>query len=448
MTSNRISSYLRRPGLGPKLVKAALGSAGLRLTGMFFGFLVGVQLARGLGVDGYGTYGLAMSVIALMSVVTEFGLPQLLTREVAAAQVHNEWGKVRGILSWSTRAVLLTSFVTLGVVISWLWFSGRGFGSPLALTLLPGVLLVPLVAEGKIRSAALRGMQFIVRSQLPETLLRPALFSALLFVGSLMLPLAPHLAMALGVVAAAATFVCSAFMLRGALPDEARTAQPQMNARGWWASALPMALTEGMRVFQGHLAVLLLGWMTTFASVGLFRVASSVAVLMAFPLTISALVGSPVIARLHAQNDHARLQRLLSWLALGMTASTILMASPFLIAGGPLLGWVFGSEFSASNPILLVLCLSTSLTAFFGVNAVLLNMTGHQKRVTRASWISLAIVLVLSPVLIRGFGAMGAAIATTVSMLAWNTQMWRDGIRLLSLDASFLPLLKRHALRP
>jgi O-antigen/teichoic acid export membrane protein len=443
----RVRQYLKKPGLGPTLVKASLGSAGLRIGGMFFGFLVGVQLARGLGVEGYGVYGLAMSIVALMSVVTEFGLPQLLTREVAGAQVRNDWGRVRGLLSWSSRFVLLISLLVLAAVFVWFGVSSHGLTSPLAQTLFAGVLLVPLVAEGRIRGAALRGMQFIVRSQLPDTLVRPVVFSLLLFVVAWFAPLTPHAAMLLSVAAAAVAFACSWGMLRKALPMEAITATPEIAAREWRSSAYPMALTEGMRVLQGHLSVLLLGWMTTVATVGLFRVASSVAVLMAFPLTLFALVGSPIIARLHAQKDYARLQRLLSWLSLGMTGSTVMMALPFVIGGDKLLGWIFGNEFAASNPILLILCLSTALTAFFGVNAVLLNMTGHQKRVTRASWISLTVMGILGPLMINAFGALGAAVASTISMLVWNTQMWRDGIRLLSLDASFLPLLKRGAWR-
>ena len=414
---------------------------------MFFGFLVGVQLARGLGVEGYGLYGLAMSIVALMSVVTEFGLPQLLTREVAGAQVRNEWGRVRGLLDWSSKFVLAISLAVLSAVTVFLWASGHGLSSPLAQTLLAGLLLVPLVAEGRIRSAALRGMQFIVRSQLPDALIRPVVFSLLLFVTALLLQLTPQTAMLLGVVAAAVAFVCSWAMLRNALPREVMTMAPERATQEWRSSAFPMALTEGMRVLQGHLAVLLLGWMATVAEVGLFRVASSVAVLIAFPLTLTALVGSPIIARLHAQKDYVRLQRLLSWFSLGMTVSTVMVALPFLVGGDKLLGWVFGNEFAASNSILLLLCLSTALTAFFGVNAVLLNMTGHQRRVTRASWISLALMGVLGPVLIHAFGALGAALASTISMLVWNTQMWRDGVRLLALDTSFLPLLKRDAWR-
>ncbi|MFP8781165.1 oligosaccharide flippase family protein [Hydrogenophaga sp. RWCD_12] len=439
----RLRDFLAKPGLGPKLVKAVVGSAGLRLAGMFFGFLVGVQLARGLGVEGYGIYGLAMSIIALMSVVTEFGLPQLLTREVAAAQVKGDWGKVRGVLQWSARTVLLFSALTFVGCVVWLLATGKRLSDPLSVTLMAGLPLVALVSQGKLRCAALRGLQQIVKSQVPETLLRPASFSILLFAAVLVTPLFPAMAMGLGVVAAGISLLFSASMLRKSSPAEMRNAPVVLDVKQWRSSALPMALTEGMRVFQAHLAVLMLGALSTVSMVGLFRVASSMAVLIAFPLSLFTVVSASVIARLHAQEDHERLQKLLSWLSLGMTASTFGLSLPFLLAGRPLLGMTFGQDFASSNSILLVLCLSNVLSGFFGTNAVLLNMTGHHVRVMRASWVSLAVIVVACPILVMWMGGIGAALASTIATLVWNIIMWRDALELLNLDASFIPLLKR-----
>ncbi|MEZ5645263.1 MAG: hypothetical protein R3E99_08955 [Burkholderiaceae bacterium] len=205
-------------------------------------------------------------------------------------------------------------------------------------------------------------MQFIVRSQLPDTLIRPVAFLDALAPDCLVCAAqAPMGHGARGVCCGGG--VC--LLLGHASPRAPQGSPdhtPQVAAKEWRSAALPMALTEGMRVLQGHLSILLLGWMTTVAAVGLFRVASSVSVLMPSPC-LFAIVGAPVIARLHAQNDRERLQRLLSWLSLGMTGSTVAMSVPFAIWRQPL-GWVFGSEFAASNPVLLVLCLSTVTTAF------------------------------------------------------------------------------------
>ena len=425
------------------IVKAVIGSAGLRLAGMFFGFLVGVQLARGLGTEGYGIYGLAMSVIALLTVPTEFGLPQLLTREVSAAQVERNWGRLRGILQWSTKIVLVTSALVTISVLTGLAATDNNLDSPLAMTLIAGLFMVPLVALGNLRGASLSGLQHIVKGQLPDTLIRPASFSLLLFIAPLLtVPLSPAFAMGLGAVSAAFAFSLALIMLRKNLPPEIHATTPEIDSCVWWSSAIPMALTEGMRMLQGHLAVLLMGLMTTVVTVGLFKVAISVALLIAAPITLLNVVGAPIIARLHAQGEPARSQRLLGWIALGMASSSLAFTLPFVVAGEPLLSVVFGEEFGAANGTLLVLCGSAVINSFFGANAALLNMTGHHTRVTRASGFSLVLLVFASPPLITAQGAVGAALATALSMLAWNILMWRDAQQLLSLDTSLLHFLK------
>ena len=443
----RSRKYLAGSGLGPLLIKTVIGSAGLRIAGMFFGFLVGVQLARGLGVEGYGIYGLAMAIIALLTVPTEFGLPQLLTREVAAAQVAKDWARLRGILKWSGKTVLLISIIITVAVLIWLAVVERDFSSALSMTLIAGLFMVPLVALSNLLSATLRGLQYIVKGQFPDTLVRPASFSLLLFlIPQVSVPLNSVLAMGLGALSAACAFGVALAMLCKHLPSETYTAIPRVQSHDWWSSAFPMAFTEGMRVLQGHLVILLLGFMVTVAMVGLFRVASSMLLLINFPTSLLNIVGAPIIARLYAQGDRTKLQRLLSWVALGMVSGTLILTLPFIIAGGFILSTVFGAEFHGANAPLLVLCSGALFNAFFGANAALLNMTGHQVRVTRASGVSIVILALASPPLIILFDAVGAAIANALAMLAWNILMWLDARRLLILDTSIFPLFKSSAI--
>ncbi|UWX04051.1 oligosaccharide flippase family protein [Pseudoxanthomonas sp. NC8] len=305
--SGHFRQYLSGTGLGPVLIRAVTGSAGLRIAGMGFGFLVGVQLARGLGAEGYGIYGVAMSVIALVMVPTEFGLPQLLAREVAVAQARQDWGLMKGILQWSSRVSLLIS-LPIGVgVATLLWLSGHGWGSPLGIILLAGTGMVPLVAQLSLRAAALRGLQQIVRGQLPDVLLRPMLHSLLLFLVPLWaMPLTPELAMVLGVVAATIALALAFHMLRKAFPEEAREANPVVDTRSWWSSAWPMAMTEGMRLLQAHLLFLVLAAMASLSDLGIYRVASSVVLLITMPISLFNTVSMPLIARLHARGERAK----------------------------------------------------------------------------------------------------------------------------------------------
>lgn len=437
----RLRRYLAGTGLGPQVVRGLLGSGGLRIAGMGFGFLVGVQLARALGAEGYGTYGVAMSIVALLTVPTEFGLPQLLTREVAAAQARGDWGRVHGVLRWTARVSMLAALLVAAAIVAWLLLRGRA-ASPLGATLLAGIALVPLVALLSLRSAALRGLQRIVGGQVAEVALRPAFHSLLLCLAPLLFAATtPALAMALGAAAAGAALLVAQWMLRRALPPGAGAVSAD-DARQWWAAALPMAATEGMRLLHAHLLILLLGAMVALSEVGVYRVASSVALLVAMPVSLFNIVGAPVIARLHAVDDRARLQRLLAGLAAGMLLCTAALALPFALAGRPILAALFGAPFAAGHAVLPWLCAGVLVNAFFGAAAATLNMTGRQGRVTRASLASLALLAVAAPPLVHAWGIPGAAVAHLLATALWSALMWRDARRLLGLDTSALAVLR------
>lgn len=431
---HKFQTLLKSPGRAGILVRALLGSAGLRIVGMGFGFLVGVQLARGLGAEGYGIYGLAMSIIALLTVPTEFGLPQLLTREVAVAHSQNNFARIQGMLKWATQACLLLSAIVAVGLLGWLIWH-KQVVTPLGNTLLAGVVMIPLVALLSLRSAALRGVQKIVIGQISEVALRPALHSLLLFLVPIFLfSLSPAIAMVLGVMAAGIALIYAQYQLRQNLPTAMPIDNVQVDSRGWWRSAVPMALTEGMRLLQSHVLIFFLGWMVVMPEVGIFRMAVSVAAMLAMPISLFTIVCMPIIARLHAMGHKAQLQSMLTLVSAGMLTGILLLSLPFFVAGGWLLGIVFGDEFASGNASLLLLSIAGMLSAVFGMNAALLNMTGNQQRVTRASGVALLVLLAASQPLIQSYGILGAAISNILSVAVWNVLMWHDCRRLLGLD--------------
>ncbi|TAK39903.1 MAG: hypothetical protein EPO30_01720 [Lysobacteraceae bacterium] len=411
--------------------------------GMGFGFLIGVQLARGLGAEGYGVYGLAMSIIALLTIPTEFGLPNLLTREVAAAHAHGDAGRLHAVVRWATRSVLGLSVIVSIVAIGWLLGTGRGLTTTIGLTVLAGMAMVPLVALGKLKGATLRGMQHLVKGQLPDGLVRPMAYSALLFLVPLwLMPLTPAIAMLAGTAAAAIAYLVATRLLRSDIMADPGFRGAGLDTRAWWGSALPMAMTEGVRGLQGHATIIVMGAIAAEAMVGVFRVALSVSTFVALPITLFMIVGSPVVSRLNAENDKRRLQRLAGWLALGMSIGSLLLALPFFVVGDWLLSSVFGREFGAGNLPLAILCVGVVVYAALGPSAILLNMTHHEQRVTKAFMVSVMVVVSTAIPLVKLYGAIGAALADVAGMLVGAIVMWRDASRLLDIDCSVWSLLR------
>ena len=74
------------------------------------------------------------------------------------------------------------------------------------------------------------------------------------------------------------------------------------------------------------------------------------------------------------------------------------------------------------------------VSAAFGPNAALLNMTHHERRVMRAMAVSLILSLAIIPLGLAAWGIVGAAVASVVSLLCWNLMLWSDARRFLAID--------------
>lgn len=424
-------------GRAAVLARAVAGSAGLRLVGMGLGFLVGVQLARSLGVEGYGVYGLAMAIISVLTVPTEFGLPQLLTREVAAAHTRHDAGTIHAILRWSTKVSLIMAVLIGVALLIWLMAWGGGLQSSLALPVLAGALLVPVAAQVSLRCATLRGLQQIVKGELPDVLLRPLFFSILLLVVPWVLgPLTPTMAMALGVVSAFTALLFAQHLLAQMLPVQHDEGKRHLPTGAWWLSALPMAATNGLGVLRGQLLVLMLGLLLTAADVGQYRIATSILMLVLFPVSVLNTALAPSIASLHVAGDRVALRKVLLALSAGSAVGVLLLSIPFFVLGDWLVPLVFGAGFDAANSVLVILCGGLFLSNLFGGNVVLLNMTGHHRDVMLVSAASLVVLVVAGYGLVAQLGLQGAALAYVVSNISSDILMWVMARKRLGLAAS------------
>lgn len=422
-------------GVAGSLVKPVVGTSLVRMFGILASFALGIQLARGLGVTNFGYYSVALAVISLASIPAESGLPMLVTREVAAAAARKETHEVSAVIHWADRSCRWIALGVAAVVAIGALLLRGTFSQTLTESLLIGVPIIPLLALARVRSGAIWGLNRVVRAQTPEVLVRPVFFSCTLAVAYLVhARVSPQLAMGLYCATTAIVLIFSSAWLRQALP--ARPAELVETRKRSITSAIPMGLMQGMRVIQGELSIVLAGLVAAPAVVGLLRIANITAITVAMPLMIMAQVGMPLMAKLHATNDHARLQNTVTALAQGQFAGIVLLSLPILFFPGPLLSLAFGHSFAAASGALQVLVVAQIVNAGFGVNIWLLNMTHHEGRVLRALGIALIINAVAVPLLASRWGATGGAYALLISMICWNVISWRDAKRLLGIETS------------
>lgn len=412
---------------------------------MVASFLVGIQLARGLGVEGYGYYGLALAILTIAGIPGELGLAKLVTREVAGAAVRNDGGAMHNVLRWADRVCwALSGIIFVGIVVAALL---RFKSQPmLAWGLLLGAPMVPLMALSRIRGGALQGLHYMVRGQIPANLLKPVFMSALLaavFVAGITLE--PSIAMVLNSLTAAMVLLISHIWLKQRLPQKTET-QPVTSRWRWLASTVPLALTDG-RTLQSELTVLFAGLLIAAADVGLLRIAIVTAIVASAPITVLVRVSTPTIARLHAQGDRERLQKFVTYSAYAQTAGVALLSLPLLIAPEFMLSLAFGEGFAPAANTLRILCVGQIANAAFGPNIVLLNMAHQEWRATRAMVIGLVLNIAAVLLLVGRFGIEGAALGLVVSLILWNFLAWIDGRRIVGVETSILPIPVRAGFR-
>jgi O-antigen/teichoic acid export membrane protein len=431
-------------GLGRHMIDTLLGSAAVRFAGMALSFLVGVQLARYLGPENYGVYGFAMSLILMSSIGLSLGVPPLATREAALAAGRNDWQAFNGVFRWSVGLLLaLSCLLTIGGLILLPFLAGRLDPDIRTLTLI-FLLIVPVYTLTSLIGALMRGMGLLVGGQALDAILRPAIYSALLF-GAMLT--AGHLdaaeALTLHLFAGLVTLGCGAGWLLWKRPADARTAGASTRARHWIRGALPMGLTDILLNMERNFPIVLLGILAagpevggrlSAADVGIFRVAVSSALFVLLPLSLFAAIVVPIAAGLLTQGDRRRLQ-LFASAAVVAASGAILCISAFLwFAGAPLISLVFGADYVAAWPVLMVLCLTQIVASATGISPGLLTASGHEREVTRAAALSLAVGIAAAVVLTTTLGVIGMAWATVLAASTKSLMLYRSTVTCIGID--------------
>jgi len=424
---HRVIAYLAaKVGIEAGVIREAGWSFGIKTTSTGLNFLATVLLVRVLGAEGYGIYAYAYAWMMMLSMPAQSGLPDLIVRETARGVAAHRPDRVKGAWIWAGRVVaVLSLIIVLGAgpfLVAWQggWHSSRGQTMAWALA------LVPLMALGNLRGAALRGMGQIVVGQLPEFVIRPGFFLLLLVGGMLGLgrPFSAPLAMGFQVAASLMAFLIGAWLLVQRTPPAVRQASPVVESRGWLVSSITFALITGFSVVNNQIGTIILGMLEAPEKVGIFRVAAQVATLAAFGLQAVNMVVAPRFASLYAERKMDRLQQLATGSARIVLASSVLLTGIFLIAGRPFFQKVFGAEFNAAYAPLLILLAGQTVNAMAGSVGFLLNMTGHERDTAKGMGIAVVSNLILNLVLVPRWGVEGAAAATAVSMALWNGLLW------------------------
>jgi O-antigen/teichoic acid export membrane protein len=403
------------------LVRGTFGSLGLTVVNAGLTFLNGILLARLLGAESYGVYSTATSLMLLISLPVILGFDRLVVRELPATVVRGEWAAARALVRRAFQSVMLTSVLVSLAVGLVIWLLRDRIGEEIAIVFLAALLLVPFQSFNVLRRSVGLGLQQIVAAQLPESLIRPAVFSILLFVALLGVGMISALAaMILSLLALLVSTTIGILVIFRRVPNELRAGPVEYRTRFWLREALPFAMLGAVQVFLGQIDVLMVGTIAGAEAAGHFAVAARGAGLVIFGFLAVNVTLGPTIARLWAAHDTRRLQLAITRGARGAFAFALVIAL-MLWAFGPQFLSLFGPEFVTAEPILVTLVMSALIDVALGLGPVSLAMTGHQRTGFIAIAATASVRVVFGLILIPTYGALGAAFGALISVVVYNS---------------------------
>jgi O-antigen/teichoic acid export membrane protein len=188
--------------------------------------------------------------------------------------------------------------------------------------------------------------------------------------------------------------------------------------------------------------VWLLGYFHSTTEVAFFRVVVPAADMNTLVMMSFSLLFTPAAARLFARGDYSGINRLYWQTAVWMAVLTFPIFTMTFSMAQPLTVFLYGTRYEQSGIIVALLSLGYYFNVALGFNGLTIRVLGKTRYIVIINVLAAVTNLVVNLLLIPPYGALGAAIGTSGTMIVHNI-FKQTGLRLASglsiFDRDYLP---------
>jgi O-antigen/teichoic acid export membrane protein len=410
------------------------------------GYAFKIFLARQLGAEQLGIYALGMTLVGFIGIFNGLGLPQSAVRFVAAYSATGNFKSLRAFL-FRGSAVLAVVNLVFASFVAWV---GPGLALRLYhnrtlatyMTWFVGIMLIGALTT--FFSQVLAGYKDVSC----RTIVTSFIGSPLMMLLSVALLLSGQqlrgylIAQVISSVVVVALLVWKTWSLT---PIPARTLNSplvRMDCEVFAFSSTVFAIAI-VEFVLAQADKVLIGMYLNAREVGIYAVATAIVSFVPIALQSVNQIFSPTIADLHARGEYAVLQRLFQTLTKWILGATLPLVIALVAFAAPLIR-IFGGEFLAGWPVLVIGSLGQLVNCAVGSVGYLLLMSGHHARLLKVQAVMAVLMLVLNVALIPKWGLLGAALAAAITNVvsnAWYLLEVRSRLRLFPYNSTYLRLL-------
>lgn len=377
-------------------------------------FLLRVVLGRELGASGLGLYTLVFTIYMFGMQFAAFGIGAALTKYVAE---HNENGKkIREFVS----SGLIGSFSS-GLIMGVLMYLFSNviainiFHSPEMVHLLKmTAVCFPFIALQKTALGTLNGLRKMNYFALVNIIQNVSVF-ALSIILVILFKMNVTGAVLGFVVPTIFVSLFSLYFIKDFFEVPSKLSDTVSRELSWFGFYVVLTNSVGMILIQ--IDSLLIGYFMDETEVGYYAVA--VVLVQGITLIPFAIqrVTTPAIATYHGKGEYESIRKLIKNVMLKTFLVTVFLSALLAVFGKFLIGLLFTEEFLPAYLPMLILLIGTAIhTLTISVGGALSSI-GKVNIIFRISVLCALINITLNTILIPKFGIVGAASATSISLI-------------------------------
>ncbi len=411
-------------------VRSHIRGSGLLLLGRILSvavnLVVQILIVRSLPRTDYGNFAYALSLVQSAELVIALGLDRALTRFVAIFDEERRDDELLGTLVLQVATIVAAGAAVVALVIGLQgWLGGHLVGDVQAAGLLAVlILLAPLGALDSV----LLGL-FAVYAQPRVIFIRRYVLTPLLRLSAVLLVLVgSHNVRLLAAGYLVAGVIGLLFYLQALrrllrttdLGGRLRRARMSIPYRELLGFTLPLLTTDLVYFSMQGTTSVLLGRNGGAGQLATFNAVLSPARTIQMVMASAGLLFTPAAARAFARRNHEGLADLYwstaAWIAVlsfPLFALAAIFAEPFTVQ-------LFGARYRDSSQVLEILAVGYYVNVSLGFNGLMLKVAAHLRYLMAINVAAAVINVALCAVLIPSHGAIGAAWATSGTLIAHN----------------------------
>jgi len=391
-----------------------------RLSGIVLSYLFTTMVSRNYGIKTWGTIALAYTVIQLISRFSRLGLDRAALKLISEQRELKE-NEAIGNTYTKALSILLPSTIVAGVLLA-LFFeiTGTRFSDQLYAYRWPLGFSIPIFSLLYLNIWGLRALKKIKEYILLENT-SIFLFSIAFLLVYQQVEWQQNISIIAFFSAIAITCVLS-FILWMKYGKFSLSVKHGVSSRALFKLAIPLLITSSLYLLMGQIDTLMIAAYIGEEEVGVYNIFVKVVRFTAIAVTGVESIFLPKISKFYVNKNWKGLERMALKSNLLVTGATVVMALLLLLCTKPILNF-FGADshllFATMNTFYWLLA-ARFMHAILGNSPFILNMTDHQKVMTKIALVATLSNVVLNALLIPKIGIEGAAIASLVSLLVFN----------------------------